>query len=353
MSIKRRYRQAGIINLSSNELHHYLLPSLFEKAKTAIDFSCLGRYPDYGDYVNLMAHRMNVGPDNLLITPGTDSAIRLICETYNRQQKGKGKLLLSFPNYFAWERASQLYHLSCEKIEISPLDNDFCPLINAARSTTQALIALTSPCGPIGGWVCDEQLSKLIEVAELNDHLLVLDSCYQAFLGDVWQRFSYAKGRVIVVQSMSKSHGFAGERIGFVVAESHIIQSLFESNIEHHVSALSLEIACYFLQKQPIFEQIWREIKVQREQASLVLSNAGFDIIESGGNFLTIALPSEHEAKKLSEMLLKTGYRIKHLTDYKKFSHMIRFAIGDTSFMQPFLSCLLRSIKELESNHGK
>ena len=220
-------------------------------------------------------------------------------------------------------------------------------MINLARSSINTLIALTSPSGPIGGWISEPDLAQLIQVVESRGHILVIDSCYQAFMGDIWGRFSLAKGRVLVLQSLSKSHGFAGERVGFLAGEANLIQSLFASNIEHHVSATSLELASHLLEQQRQFEPIWQDVQHQRAFAAQLLTREGFRVVPSGGNFLVIAFSSSQDATRITDALFEAGYRVKHLKEYSNFDHMIRFTIGDADCTQSFLSCFFNLANEL------
>ena len=100
---------------------------------------------------------------------------------------------------------------------------------------TKCLI-LHSPNNPTGSVYEREVLSRLVELAEKRNFLIISDEVYEKFLYEDkvhWSLTSFpnAKERVILVNSFSKTYAMTGWRVGYVAAPR---DTLFQLLKYHH-----------------------------------------------------------------------------------------------------------------------
>jgi histidinol-phosphate/aromatic aminotransferase/cobyric acid decarboxylase-like protein len=173
------------INLKSNELIHPAADEVLRMVTRGAVPTDFRRYPATAEVAAALAEYFGRDSSECVITPGSDIAIHLICDAYARSGGGSRMLLLQSPNYDAWEIAACANGLRIRAF--SAPDGDTAlqghQLLIAAEQERGALIALSSPNGPVGGRTPDHLLDELARVASLRDHLFVIDSCYQAFDG--------------------------------------------------------------------------------------------------------------------------------------------------------------------------
>ncbi len=345
----RRDFDSGL-DLSRNELVHPKAEEIVDAIYAATPPKLFSRYPARMESILGLAEYFNVPPDRLVLTPGSDSALRLICTYFNRRTEGEGLVILQDPNYVAWESTANILGLRLDRITADPgnlADQDH-RLMRAARESTGALIAVSVPNGPLGGVLSSDYIDELAVVARDRGHILVLDSCYQAFHGPVAEQFARAGGPTIVVQSMSKSHGLAGARISILCGDPALIDELDAGPLEHAVASTSVLATRMAIEYHDMFEEIWREIRLVRGRTMDRLREWGFDPVPSGGNFVSVPLGTEARAANCTTRLIESGYRIKNLSDVPSLTGYVRFAIADEQTNNVFLS-VLRDVLPVDS----
>jgi histidinol-phosphate/aromatic aminotransferase/cobyric acid decarboxylase-like protein len=280
----------------------------------------------------------------MLLTPGSDAAVRLICHHYLRSRPSDGRLLLQHPNYFAWEQSAELLGLKLERVRWADISAPGRELIEAARACRGALIGISVPNGPVGGCISAGELDELLDAVQSQGHFLTIDGCYQAFNGEWTEHLRRRGERVVVVQSFSKSHGLAGLRLGAIAGHPDLIEQLADSRLEHAVSYAALSVGCALLEYDDEFGAIWNDIKASRTLAAQVLGQAGLRVLPSRGNFLSFRLGSREQAEAVQRGMSELGYRIKHLTDDAAFSDCLRITIQDERATRAALGRLLEVI---------
>ena len=320
----------GRVNLSSNELIHPATRGILKSALAEIDPATVIRYPVTANAIGAIADLLGLPHSEILITPGSDLAIRAVCWDYQMNHAGSGQLILQYPNYEAWEVAARATGLPVRRIEFGDdgPDGQSERFVSAAGESHGSLLAVSVPNGP-GGWVITEDhLSELIRIAGERSHLLVIDSCYQAFNGSLAGRLESRGPNVLVIQTLSKSHGLAGARVAFVCGDGARLDGLGAANLEETVSGPSLQLAAYLLQSSGVFEQIWGDIRTIREGATAGLRTGGLEPLPSGGNFVTVKVGTVDDAAEVVDRLSRAGYRIKNLGSAGMGGY-IRFTVGD------------------------
>lgn len=296
-----------------------------------------------------MADYFGSSPDRIVLTPGSDSALRLISRYYATRTAGSGSLLLQYPNYPAWEESAQSLGLRLRRVPLEPTAaghpgpaarTGYEALAAAARSCSGALIAVSVPNGPVGGCLTARQLDELTAVARERGHLLVIDACYQVFHGPLTAQTARAGGPVLVVQSLSKSHGLAGARIAVLCGEPELLRRLEPAPLEQAVAGPSLLAARIALDHHDVLQTIWSEIRQVRTAAAARLRAWGLAPRDSGGNFLTTWVGDAEAAAATTRALSDAGYRIRDLTPLTGPGGHIRFTVADTATTTAFLAAL-------------
>ncbi len=326
------------LNLSSNELHHPRLEPVLAAALAAVDPATLARYPVTAGHIATIAEHFGLPEDGMLLTPGSDSAIRLV-SAHHAARPGAGELLLQYPNYPAWEHAAAQRGVAVRRIAGDPAEQAD-RLRAAALGCRDALIAVSVPNGPCGWSLPGGCLDELAAIAADRGHLLVVDSCYQAFAGDLTAQLRRAGGPVLVVQSLSKSHGLAGARIGLLAADPALVAELASGQLEQTVSGPTVRIAVALLARTGTLREIWADIAAVRARTAGELADLGLTTLPSDGNFLALDTGSPALARELTEGMSRHGYRLRDLSDVDGLAGHVRFTICDAATTAGALTAL-------------
>jgi len=207
------------------------------------------------------------------------------------------------------------------------------------------MIVLNYPNNPSGKILPKKLLDSIIQTAKEHDLYVLSDEIYSEYtMGvtatgplrehvGVW--FSYKKS--IITQSFSKSKAMTGYRIGYVIAEPHVIdkmsklQALSLTNISEPIQYVALEAL-----KADTSENT--EIVRSRLDALVkIAKDIGLEFIDPDGAMYLFAKTKykDFDATKFSEKLLEHGVAIapgEGFGDYKEFFRIT--AIDETKLME-------------------
>lgn len=336
------------INLSSNELIHPRIDDLLTAALSGVTADAVRRYPATMAAIGVIGELMGLDADEFIVTPGSDSALRGICRRYAAEHGPAGRLLLQYPNYDAWEQVATECGLPVRRVS-SPRGDPAEQaelLLAAARARTGALIAVSVPNGPVGWTLPAAQLDQLCEVAGQRRHLLVIDACYQAFDGELTGQLRRRGERVLVVQSLSKSHGLAGARMALLAGAPARVRELARGRLEHAVSGATMLVARAVLEHPRVLAEIWSDIRSARAEAVQALRALNLAPMPSGGNFLTVRVGSPGRAGRAVRNLSLAGYRIRDLSSLDGLAGCVRFAVGDPATTRAALAALRTAVSD-------
>ena len=93
------------------------------------------------------------------------------------------------------------------------------------------MVIVNSPCNPTGGVTPPEEFAKILAVCQRHGIWLMSDECYSHFTYADAKPFSVAslpnaKGRLIIVGSLSKTFAMTGWRIGYALAPQPLIAAM-------------------------------------------------------------------------------------------------------------------------------
>lgn len=223
------------INFSSNVWYGADLNKLKEYLTETFDV--LTRYPepDAGSLKRLIASRLEVTEESLLVTNGSVSAFYLLAQAW----KGAKSTIL-YPAFSEYEEACRLYEhemrffSTSDDLSTLPLDGqDLCWICN--------------PNNPDGRLYSRDELLELIKAN--GKTTFVIDQAYTAFT--TREVLTPADMRscenLILIQSISKAYKTPGIRIGYIIARPGVIQELNKYVIPWSVNAFAVEAGKYIL----------------------------------------------------------------------------------------------------------
>lgn len=267
---------------------------------------------------------ITVGPENILITTGSQQALDLIGKTFINPGD---HVLVESPTYLGALQAWNAYQTEYVTV---PLDDDGMKtdeLEAALRVSPKFIYALPNFQNPAGVTLSLERRHKLIELADhygvpiieddpygqlryVGNHLLPL-----VVLDNQFQKNGHAPyaGNVIYLSTFSKTLA-PGLRLGWIIAPAEVIEKLVlaKQGADLHTSTFN-QIVAYEVAKGGFLDQHVRHIRnVYRERRDAML--AALDKYfpkevrwtkPQGGLFLWVVLPERLDCFKLLDEAIK------------------------------------------------
>lgn len=185
-----------VIKLASNE--NPLGPS--PKALTAIKNAVndINRYPDAHavKLKNVIASRLSISSNELIITNGGDELITLVSETF---LTSGDEIIVPSPSFSEYDFGA---HLMGAKVVPVPLDHNYQFTIDSILSAVTEktkLIYICSPNNPTGTYLQKSKLKTLLTSLPENI-LVVFDSAYRHFATN--EDYTDGLDFVLVIQSL-------------------------------------------------------------------------------------------------------------------------------------------------------
>ena len=315
------------VNLSSNELRHPAAPGLVRELLTDFDPAVLARYPFQDAPVRAGAGFLGLHPDELLLSPGSDAAIRMLLAAL--RESGR-ELLLQEPNYETWSSAPEACHWEITRVP-SPdgtADGSVRALLAALTGARPAVVVLSWPNGPAGYTPGLATVAELSQSCAAAGHLLVLDACYAGFSADPRGLLRFAGRHCLVMMSWSKMFGTAGGRLALLTGAPAVLELLAARGLEQQVGAPMLHAFARTPLVHDRFARVWREIAERREAVRSRLQAAGLRCPESGGNFLHVGMDGPEAARSLAARLSAAGFRVRNMEATSGLHSHVRFTVG-------------------------
>lgn len=336
----------GYLRLDRNERSIPYSKKITSKIISSISPDDLVSYPCQKNLYVLMSDFFQVDQSMLLLTPGSDAAIKYIFETFI--EKGDEVIMLS-PTYAMPEVYSKIFGGCCIKVFFgSKLEMSVDNLLSKKTKKTK-IMYLANPNQPTGTVLASKELLRVAQIAEMDNFLLVIDEAYIDFSNESsFLDFIGDFKNVIVLRTFSKAFGLASIRLGCVVAHNAIIKELYKVKPLHDINILAIRGGEYIVQNFHIVKQYLTEIRHSKFFLLKELNKLRIDFVDSNTNFIHIKIPNdtntEHLASYFKEnfiLIRSSGIGLPATLD-----GCIRITIGSKKQMKFFLTILKKYIEE-------
>lgn len=326
-----------MIPLDRNE-SYWMLDDELMKAIAAPSARELSTYPDYGELKAALAKYAGVTPEQILVTPGSDSAIEHIARAY---AGNGGEVILPVPTFYGYESILERVGAKTVPITYEEKDGHFVfPLaktLETLKSGSAKILFLCHPNNPLGCSLSPEDISALATAAKGSNALIVSDEAYFEFSsGTTFLPYLSELPNLVVIRTLSKAFALSGARIGYAIASPEIVQKIEKGMLPWSVAHLSVAAALTLL-AQANMVKIRRDIVIEARARFIEALRAfvGVTAYESETNFVLIRVP---DATLVRDTLLAQGIRVvlgepmSHFFEAKTLLHgTVRIAIPSPS----------------------
>lgn len=173
------------------------------------------------------------------------------------------------------------------------------------------VVVLCGPNNPTG-----TRLSHETILAAYNsfEGMLIVDEAYIEFDDKTASAVSLLADhpRLVVSRTMSKAFAFAGIRLGYLAANTKVIDALRLVRLPYHLSLLTQTAATVAIKHAAVMLETVAQIRTQRDRLATELNGLDLHVYDSGANFLLVGGFKDPEAT--FEALLGEGILIRNLS---------------------------------------
>lgn len=274
---------ASTIKLNTNENPYPPSPKIKEAVEKVIQTGVLRKYPNYHSrkLQELIAKDYDLDPDQILVTNGSDEALRLLFQAL----VGPGDVVVApDPTYSFYPVLTEQMMVGATYKAV-PLQSDLHFDFESLGKEQGKLLCFAHPNAPTG---LEEPKEKLLQLVKNFNGIVLSDEAYIDFTEPNSSLVPEIKNNpnLVVSRTFSKSYALAGLRVGYLVGSLEVISWIRKLKDSYNVGILEQVVAEasyadkeYFLEKRTLV--ISERTKLKKELESL-----GFTIPNSSTNFL-------------------------------------------------------------------
>ncbi|NOS62320.1 MAG: histidinol-phosphate transaminase [Nitrosarchaeum sp.] len=320
------------LKLDSNE--NYVISKQFQQdlitnAKKNCD---VREYPLGGveRLINQLSKFLKVSSSMIGVGNGSDQILDLILSNFASKQT---KVLTSNPTFGFFEERCKLYSIPVIAIPFSNnMTLDIKEFLKVSKNAN--ILYLDSPNNPTGFQFQKNDLQKLVKSF---DGLIIIDEAYGEFSDFSLSNMVKSQENLVVVQTLSKSFGLAGLRLGYFIANkkftdafNHVLQ------YPYPVSTLTIESAILALEQSA---QMKDAVQIIKEERKRIIENLrkydAFEVFDSKANFVLFDAHGSH--KRVYDALVEQGISIRKLGKIGKHDGCLRVTVGTKEMNSKFL----------------
>jgi len=298
----------------------------------------LHRYPDPSQQKlrDLIAQWRGVRQENVFVGVGSDEGIDLLYRIFC--QPGQDRILTTPPTYGMYSVSANIHDINIDEVLLE--EETFQPRVDAtldAVAPNTKILLLCSPNNPTGNLFDAERMTELIEQFP---GIVVVDEAYVDFSSEEsWAQKVAKYPNLVVLQTMSKSFGLAGIRLGMTFANEEIINYMMKVKAPYNVNKLTAQRAIEAFKKLDTIQFNIEAIRKERKQLRDKLNDlkAVEKVYPSDANFL---LTKISEAKKVYQKLADRGIIVRYRGDEPLCDGCLRITVGTPDENERLISVL-------------
>ena len=257
---------------------------------------------------------------------------------------GPGRSALSFaPTYSMYPeyaRDTSTRWVQGSRAEDFSLDLDAA--VALVRAERPSVVLLPSPNNPTGTALPPEAVGALCEAVG-EQGLLVVDEAYGEFrragVPSALELLPTHRN-LVVTRTMSKAFAAAGLRLGYLAADTAILDAIRVVRLPYHLSVVTQATALAALRHAPELLGKVDELRAERDDCVDWLRAAGLKVADSDANFVLFGTFEDRHA--VWRGLLDRGVLIREVGP----DGWLRVSIGTTPEMQAFKDALSQVMEE-------
>ena len=327
----------NLIKLNTNENPYGPSPKVIDAISKA-NSDDLRKYPDplSTDLKQSIATYYDLPLDSIFVGNSSDE---VLAHTFRALLKQNKPILYPDITYSFYPVYCQLFGIEYQQI---PLRDDFTLNIDDYQIDNGGII-FANPNAPTGIALSINQIKTLLE--RNPDSVIVVDEAYVDFAEESAVSLITNFDNLLVTQTLSKSRGLAGLRVGLALGNPALIEGMERVKNSFHPYALdrlAAAGAAAAFDDVDYFKSTCDKVIHTRTTSTQSLINLGFEVLPSSTNFVFAKHPN-HDAAKLFQALRERDIIVRYFTS-PRINEYLRISIGTDQEMDAFIKAITEII---------
>ncbi|HCK09734.1 MAG TPA: hypothetical protein DHW45_07645 [Candidatus Latescibacteria bacterium] len=289
-------------------------------------------YPDLPGFRDRVSEWIDLPPDQILVTSGSDQAIKSVFEAF---VSPGDEVLIPSPTFAMYHVYKQMFR--AKGVEVTYGSDMSMPVEKLCKSIKKdtRLLALPNPNSPTGAIYKESDLVVILERARASETLVLIDEAYYPFSCVTALPLIRDYSNLLVTRTFSKAAGLAGARVGFACGNAHLIDALTRVRPMYEANGIALKLGTFVMKHPDIIDAYVAEVSAGKRFLKERFGRIG-TAYPSEGNFQVARLPSGIPIHDLVSAVEDLGFRIKGWSSGNPMGGCIRITAGPVAVMESF-----------------
>lgn len=312
---------------------------LFNEFKANIKSEDLSSYAELGFVYRVLAQYLNVGTEAMLLASGSDLAIKSIYESC--VERGDN-VVLHAPSYAMYRVYAKMFGAEPRMVSVgNDWSLDVAAMLSKVDDKTKMMV-IENPNGFVGTKPSLLEIRECAGFLEKKGVILLIDEAYLYVennrSGTIPLIAEYPG--MIVSQSLSKGHGLAGARAGYLVGNPEVIKYISRVRPMHEVTNLT-GLAIEWVIKHPeILDEYQGMIRESKDFLKTEIVSLGIPFKDTHANFVLLYLPEEGRTKGITQKLKDNMILIRRPFEETNLKGWCRVCVGTPDGCRQFIDTL-------------
>lgn len=315
-------RAETLVKLNTNENPHGPSPRALAALRDTAD-ERLRLYPDPESkhLRQAIADYYGLEPAQVFVGNGSDE---VLAHAFNGLLRHGLPVLTPEISYSFYPVYAGLYDIERRLI---PLDEQFRVRVEDYQGANGGIV-IANPNAPTGHCLALAEIERLL--TQNPDSAVIIDEAYIDFGGQSAAALVDSYPNLLVVQTLSKSRGLAGLRVGFALGQAALVEGL--QRVKNSFNSYPLDAPAQAAAQAAIEDREWFEssrAQVIAERARLTegLQGLGFEVLPSAANFVFARHPS-HGGAALLQALRERRIIVRQFSRPEAIAQFLRISVG-------------------------
>lgn len=314
----------NLLKLNTNENPYPPSPKVVEAVAAVVECQAdvLRLYPDPDATLlkQAIAEQQGINTEQVFVGNGSDEVLAHIFKAFFIQDQPVLSPDISYSFYPVY---SQFFTVETKKVA---LNANFEVNVKDYNQPNGGVI-IANPNAPTSIAL---ELSEIEYLLQHNsDRVVVIDEAYVDFGATSAVSLVARHDNLVVCQTTSKSRSLAGLRVGFAIAQPHLIAALEavkNSFNSYPIDRFAIAAATASFKDQAYFEAHCQKVIACREVLVSQLQDLGFTVLPSKANFIFVT-HALRDGKQLAMKLREQGIIVRHFNQ-DRIEQFLRITVG-------------------------
>jgi histidinol-phosphate aminotransferase len=327
----------GLIRLDKNERVTDFTQDFMEQLVSDIKSDHFTAYPETEKIYQRLAQQNKVTVKNLMLTAGSDMAIRHCFDLF---VNSGGEVVILDPTFAMVDVYCQLYGAKKQTVGYdAQLQLDVERLLAVIGPKTE-LVVIANPNSPTGTLISEASIISILLRAKHFQVPVLIDEAYYGFCKQTAIPLLKEYDNLIVSRTFSKAYGLAGLRVGYLLAHTEIAQLLYRFRPMYEVNSIGIMVAMRLLDEPRVTESYLANTEEGRKYLLEFSEKKGLDFRDTHTNFVYIDFGNKKQV--VIDECLKSGILIRGGLSIEGFKTYLRISLGPIEAMQTLVGVLQR-----------